>query len=303
MRKNRIDFFKALILLESFKVNRVKNQFQKIIIVLVIFSLAGCASLGTKSSGSFVQSEDKVDIHYSDDGQGEIALVFVHGWMCDSGYWQDQIDYFKSKYRVVAVDLAGHGQSSLVREDYSIENFAGDVAVVVNHLQLDKIILVGHSMGGPVVVEAATRLSDKTIGVVAVDSFATGYQWPEKNKIPEVIAPYRENFANETYKMASSMFSPTTDQSLVDEISSDMASGPEEVGISAFTRMLEWVANDYQSARENLSKPFVHINALHKNMPIIRDKIVIVPDVGHFIPQEAPKQFNAALEQAVFLMQ
>jgi len=284
-------------------VNRVKKQLQEIIIILAIVSLAGCAGLGSKSSGPFVQSADNVDIHYSDHGQGETALVFVHGWMCDSGYWQDQIAYFKSKYRVVAVDLAGHGQSSLAREDYSIEKFAGDVAAVVNHLQLDKVILVGHSLGGPVVMETATVLSAKTIGVVAVDSFATGYQWPDKNKIPEVVAPFRKNFANETYKMASNMFSATTDQSLVDKIASDMASGPEEVGISAFTRVLEWVASDYQSARENLSKPFVQINAFHKNMPIIRDKIVIVPDVGHFIPQEAPKEFNAALEQAVFLMQ
>lgn len=283
--------------------NRVKKQLKEIIIVLAIFSLAGCASLGTRSAGPFVQSVDNVDIHYSDDGQGETALVFVHGWMCDGGYWQDQINYFKSKYRVIAVDLAGHGQSDLVREDYSIEKFAGDVAAVVNHLQLDKVILVGHSMGGPVVMETATVLSGKITGVIAVDSFSTGYQWPEKNKIPEVVAPFRKDFAKETYKMVSSMFSPTTDQSLVNEISSDMASGPEEVGISAFTRMLEWVASDYQSVRESLSKPFVQINAYHKNMPIIRDKIVLVPDVGHFIPQEAPKQFNVALEQAVFLMQ
>ena len=283
--------------------NRVIKQLQQIIIVLAIFSLAGCASFGTKSSGPFVQSEDNVDIHYSDDGQGETALVFVHGWMCDSGYWQDQIDYFKSKYRVVALDLAGHGQSNLVREDYSIEKFAGDVVTVVNHLQINKIILIGHSMGGPVALAAATKLSDKAIGVVAVDSFATGYPWPEKNEIPEVVAPFREDFTKQTYKMVSGMFAPTADESLVDEIASDMASGPEEVGISAFTGLLEWIASDYRRVRENLSVPFVNINALHKEMPIIRDKIVFVPDVGHFIPQEAPKQFNGALEQAILLMQ
>jgi pimeloyl-ACP methyl ester carboxylesterase len=99
------------------------------------------------------------------------------------------------------------------------------------------------------------------------------------------------------------MFSPTADQSLVDEIASDMASGPEEVGIGAFTGLLEWVASDYQRVRKKLSIPFVNINALHKDMPIIRDKIVFVPDSGHFIPQEVPIEFNAALEQALLLMQ
>lgn len=273
--------------------------------LLVVINLVGCASFGFKPSGLFVKSVDDVDIHYSDSGQGEIALIFVHGWMCDSSYWQAQIDYFSSSagYRVVALDLAGHGGSGLVRKDYSIENFSGDVVTVINQLQLKKVILIGHSMGGAVVMETAIRLPNTVTGIVAVDSFATGFQWPEGDKIPEMVAPFNDDFEKQTYKMASSMFAPTADKALVDEIASDMASAPKDVGVSAFTGLLEWVANDYQNARENLSMPFVHINAIRKNMPIIKDKIVFVPNVGHFIPQEAPKQFNKALEQAIVLMQ
>ncbi len=283
--------------------NRVIKKLQKIIILLVATNLVGCASLGFGPSGLFVQSEDDVTINYSDAGQGETTLVFVHGWMCDRSYWQAQIDYFSTQYRVVALDLAGHGQSGLDRKDYTIERFSGDVVSVINQLQLKKVILIGHSMGGSVVMETAVRLPNIVAGVVAVDSFATGFQWPEEDKIPEMVAPFRADFRKETYKMVSSMFAPTADKSLVDEIASDMASAPKDIGVSAFVGLLEWVANDYERVREELSMSFVHVNAIRKNMPIIKDKIVLVPDVGHFIPQEAPNQFNEALEQAIVLMQ
>jgi pimeloyl-ACP methyl ester carboxylesterase len=285
------------------KMNRVIKKSQIIIMLLVVVNLVGCASLGFGPSGLFVQSEDDVNINYSDTGQGETALVFVHGWMCDRSYWQAQVDYFSTKYQVVALDLAGHGQSGLGREDYTIEKFSEDVVKVVNQLQLKKAILIGHSMGGSVVMEAAVRLPNIVTGVVAVDSFATGFQWPENDKIPEMVAPFRADFKKETYKMASSMFAATADKALVDEIASDMASAPKDIGVSAFVGLLEWVANDYERVRVELSMPFVHVNAIRKNMPIIKDKIVFVSDVGHFIPQEAPKQFNEALEQAIVLMQ
>ncbi len=278
------------------------NKILELLLVSIFLGLASCTSLNVKQLESFVQSKDTVRIHYSDVGQGDTALVFIHCWMCDSSYWQKQVDYFKSKYRVVTIDLAGHGQSGLERRDYTIGKFADDVAVVINKLHLEKVILVGHSMGGPVALEAANHLSGKIIGVIAVDSFATGFQWPEKDKIQEVVAPFKENFKEQTYKLVSSMFPENENPALVNEIASDMASGPEQVGISAFVHLLEWMADDYQQIHENLPIPFVHINALHKNMPIIRDKIVFVSDVGHFIPQEAPKKFNEALEQAIYLM-
>ncbi len=282
--------------------NRKTTKTQRLLLITIIFGLVGCAGINVKPPGSFVQSKDSVNIYYSDVGQGETALVFIHGWMCDSSYWQQQVDYFKSKFRVVTLDLAGHGQSGKGRRDYSIGKFADDVTAVIENLQLDKVILVGHSMGGAVALEAANRLSGEVVGVVAVDSFATGFLWPEKERIKEVVAPFKENFREETYKLVVNMFPEDADPALVNEIASDMSSGPEQVGISAFSHLLEWMAEDYQQIHESLSIPFVHINALHKNMPIIRDKIVFVSDVGHFIPQEAPDKFNEALEQAIYLM-
>ncbi len=79
-----------------------------------------------------VTSADGVMIHYEVVGEGEPTLVFVHGWSCDRGYWKGQVDEFAKTYQVVTVDMGGHGESGLGREDWTLAAFGDDVAAVVN---------------------------------------------------------------------------------------------------------------------------------------------------------------------------
>jgi pimeloyl-ACP methyl ester carboxylesterase len=78
-----------------------------------------------------------------------------------------------------------------------------------------------------------------------------------------------------------------------------MASAPSEVGISALSNIFKWVSNDYQKQKSQLKSPLIHINAAQTNQPSATEKVIVVPYVGHFIPQEAPDQFNAALKRAL----
>ena len=93
------------------------------------------------------KARDGVQIHYASGGNGSPALVFIHGWNCDRSYWSAQLPFFAARHQVVAIDLAGHGDSGINREEWSMANFGADVAVVAHALQLEDIILVGHSMG------------------------------------------------------------------------------------------------------------------------------------------------------------
>ena len=77
-------------------------------------------------------SGDGVAIHYTVLGEGEPALVFVHGWCCDSGYWKEQVPHFSQQYMVVTVDLGGHGESGMNREEWTVPAFGADVAAVVD---------------------------------------------------------------------------------------------------------------------------------------------------------------------------
>ena len=120
---------------------------------------------------SQVQSADGVPIHYDVQGNGPPALLFVHGWCCDHHVWDGQVDHFAPHYTVVRPDLAGHGASGRDRAHWTMEAFGGDVAAVVEQLGLDQVVLIGHSMGGAVIVEAARRLPDAVIGLVGADTW------------------------------------------------------------------------------------------------------------------------------------
>lgn len=274
------------------------------IITLWIFAtcLPGCQELPVKQPQiveSNIKSADGVPIHFMMRGNGDTALVFVHCWSCDSSYWQAQMDYFAADYRVVAIDLAGHGQSGMGRKDYTIPGFADDVESVIDSLDLKKVILVGHSMGGSVVIETALRMPERVTKLVAVDSFETKFQCPPENKIAEVLAPFKSDFYKTTYQMVKSMFAPTAEPVIVQHIADDMALAPPEVGISALTNIFKWVSGDYQKQRSRLKSPLIHINAAETNKPSATEKVIVVQNVGHFIPQEAPDRFNAALKQAL----
>src|SRR5512141_3449247 len=98
----------------------------------------------------FATAADGTRIAYEVHGAGWPALVFVHGWAWHPGYWDGQLKVFCAGALVVAVDLAGHGESGATRKDWSIAAFGADVGAVVDELGLESVVLIGHSMGGDV---------------------------------------------------------------------------------------------------------------------------------------------------------
>jgi len=136
----------------------------------LLLALLTASCMGEVTTGE-VLSGDGVPIRYAVRGTGGPALVFVHGWSCDRTYWDAQVRHFAPRHRVVAIDLPGHGESGTGREEWTVEAFGGDVAAVVQHLGLEEVVLIGHSVGGFVVLEAARRIPDKVVGVVGVESW------------------------------------------------------------------------------------------------------------------------------------
>src|SRR5713101_3465630 len=120
-----------------------------------LFSLLFAALATAPPPGDgLARSADGVPIHFTVSGAGSPALVFVHGWAIDGRYWEQQVPVFARSHRVVTLDLAGHGRSGRERKDWTVESFAQDVRAVVDALGLKKVVLVGHSMSGNVILEA-----------------------------------------------------------------------------------------------------------------------------------------------------
>src|SRR5712692_9916785 len=139
------------------------------------------------------RSADGISIAYEVLGAATPALVFVHGWSCDRTYWRHQLPHFAERHVVVAVDLAGHGDSQAGRAEYTMPAYGQDVAAVANQLGLEEIVLVGHSMGGDVNVEAALELGPRVVAQVWVDVYFHLEQ-QDHDDVEETLAPLRRDF-------------------------------------------------------------------------------------------------------------
>jgi len=272
-----------------------------LILALLITSCMPQGSPGPEQGS--VLSADQTEIHYTVYGEGETALVFVHGWCCDQGYWREQIDTFSQKYKVVTIDLAGHGKSGTGRDDYTLQAFGLDVANVVKHLELDRIILIGHSMGGGVILSAAGQLKEQVLAVIGVDTYQ-GFQYElSDSMIAQFVQPFRQDFYNTTIGFVHSMFPPGADSVLIMEIAEDMADGHAEVGISA---MINYISTDPVELLDGLNIPIYSINSrmypidIEANRELYPDfEVRFLEGVGHFIQLEDPQAFNRKLNSII----
>jgi len=108
-------------------------------------------------------------IFYTDQGTGDVPVVLVHGWSCDSSDWIWLIPELAQSYRVIAVDLRGHGHSEAPATGYGPEAFAEELEQFLDHLELSKPVIVGHSMGGVVGSILAVAHPSRLAGLVVID--------------------------------------------------------------------------------------------------------------------------------------
>ncbi len=264
--------------------------------------LAGCKPEVTEPPQGpvehVVQAADGVPLHYDVTGSGELALVFVHCWTCDRGFWDAQLPHFAADYTVVRVELAGHGRSGQGRKRYDMASFGADVAAVVDDLGLTRVVLIGHSMGGPVSVEAARRLGDRVVGVVGVDTFYTGFEYPDDDqRIAAFVQPFEQNFAEATGNMVRVNFPAGADPRLVERVVAHMQGADQTMAISAMYEIFYWGRGNMPDSLDVLGKRLRNINGDpgRDNKPL-HESVVLIPGTGHFPQMEQPEAFNAALE-------
>lgn len=252
-------------------------------------------------------SSDGARIAYDVYGQGDVALVFIHGWSCDSRYWENQIGFFSDRYQVITIDLAGHGNSSLDRMDYTMQAFGEDVKAVVDQESITKVILIGHSMGGGVIAEAALLMPDKVNALVGADTLQNVARPVTQEEMDEMLNPMKENFTEAAKSFVMGMFPENANPQLVEWVAEDMSSAPQEVAISAITNYLNsYVTGSITKTFENSNVPVFAINArlwptdVDENRKHMKSfEVFYVEDSGHFVMQEKPQAFNQALDDVI----
>jgi len=269
--------------------------------------LAAAAGAGTLG---VVPSADGTPIAYEVHGGGEPTLILVHGWSCDARYWRGQLTHFAARNRVVTVDLAGHGHSGTGRGDYTMRSFGEDVRTVADAVGGDELILVGHSMGGLVIAEAARLLPGRVLGLIGVDSLHNLDFPVTEEHAAGMIAPLEADFAPACRQFAAAMILPDTDADLAEWIQADMAAAPAEVGLSAMRGyMQEWISGSAPALFDALPLPVVAVcadlwpvdaEANRKHMRFF--EAIVLEGTDHFLMLSATEDFNRALEAAIAMI-
>jgi len=275
--------------------------------------LAGCGSRREEPApvppaAGTVTAEDGVPIAYDVRGAGDPAVVLVHGWCCNREFWRNQADLLAADHRVVAIDLPGHGASGADRAAWSIAGLGADVRTVVESLGLGRVILVGHSLGGPVALEAARLLPGRTVAVIAVDTLHDADFELPPDAMETMAARFEEDFSGTMAQAVRSMFTESADPAVVEwVISASLATNRA----AALALMRDYPAFRPKQALAAAGVPIRCINVAPRegagglptdtegNRRFADYDAVVMEGVGHFPMLERPEEFNAELRKVL----
>ena len=256
-------------------------------------------------------------MHFVRCGSGRPPLVFVHGFACSLEDWRAQIGHFEKTNEVIACDLRGHGQTPGRAHECSIEHYGGDVAALVNNLELDGCILVGHSMGCRVVLEAARLVPERVAGLVLVDGSRNATGDPEGAEAAARAAVEKNGYAAFAEALFRQMFFKPSAQA--EAIVQRAVKSSAEVGPHLWPRTTRWDAVQMDAAFDALRCPVLAIQSTARDFATMRRRMLktgetspfldylksrgaqveIVPDVGHFTQIEAPDAVNRLIGEFI----
>ncbi|RYY63040.1 MAG: alpha/beta hydrolase [Chitinophagaceae bacterium] len=247
-----------------------------------------------------------VRIVYNDSGKGDTALLFLHGWGINRSYWDEQVQHFSDRYRVVTLDLPGFGESGKNRTDWSVENYGKDINLVIDSLKLKNVILIGHSMSGALIVETARQNPSAIAGIIGIDNFKNyGGKMSEADRksMEDAYKELRVNFKGVLEVFAQQLFAESTPKQVKDRVLHDATSGDTVIAVNIMEK------NDGYALDSNLK-------ALHKKLYLVNSdynkndsasftrnnipyRLLTIHATGHYPMLEKPAEFDQLLTQAI----
>lgn len=245
---------------------------------------------------------DGARIHYETRGVGSPPLVFVHGWCCDRSHFSPQLEHFAKRHRCVALDQRGFGESDKPHQDYTVEALADDLAAFCGAMGLESPVLIGHSLGGTVVLATAARHPELAAAIALCDP-ACFFPPSAAEAAPALLESFDSPDWQEVARsfFAATLFDESDDPVLAARITEQMLETPRHVMRSALASLLTF---DADSAARRCPVPVLHIEA---DAPIAERarveagcrqlRVARTPGFGHFHQLLAPDLVNAILEE------
>lgn len=254
-------------------------------------------------------STERAVIYYNEKGKGDTSLLFIHGWGINSSYWDNQLEYFSDNYRALAIDLPGFGNSVSERTEWTRQNYGQDVIDFINTMQLKNVILIGHSMSGDVILEAALQNHKDIKGVIGIDNFKMLDMefTPEQVKEIEVMSSAIINdYKNSVPLFAESLFHPDTDSSVRKRVTNDFVNSNERVAVATLLDMF----NYFKILNERLSGLNYKLHLVNSDFGPTNIKglekycrkpfeISYIHATGHYPMIEKPEEFNRILDKTI----
>ena len=243
---------------------------------------------------------DGAKVHYTDYGEGENALLFVHGWSCDESFWARQAPSLGTKLHVITIDLPGHGQSDKPQIAYTIDLYVRAIDAVLRDAKVKAAVLVGHSNGTPVIRQFYRKFPERTRALVIVDGGLRPFG--DKATMEKFIAGLKgPSYEEKTGKFIDQMTGSIPDAALRENIRTTMLRTPQYVGISEFESTLD----EALWKPDKINVPVLMILAKQPAWSADYEQFArgLVSDldyqvwegVSHFLMMEKPEEFNRAV--------
>lgn len=276
--------------------------------ILVMLAAATAWTSGEDAMSAKIERKtcaapDAVTIVYSAAGAGEPALIFIHGGLAERSFYDAQLKAFAGRHRVIALDLAGHGESGSNRTQWGLPEFGADVKAVAEAENLKRIIIFGNSLGGPVAIEAALLLPGRVLGVVGVDTFQSLDYAITAEEARGRAEGFRDDYAGSMKAMVKQLFHPDADPALVADAERRMMGTPPAAAYAMFMGMAGYVPAD---AARRLAVPLRAINGdlYPTDIAGVRKiktdfDVKVMTHIGHYPMLERPDEFNRLVAEVV----
>lgn len=271
---------------------------------LILFVLSAFAfTLRAQAPQEKWATVDGNKVRYTDagDARAKEALVFVHCWTCNADFWRDNANAFP-QYRVITLDLPGHGRSDKPKIEYTMDHFAKAVDAVMSDAGVRRAVLVGHSMGTPIIRRYYELYPRKTLGLVIVDGALVPFgPRAEVEKFFEpLLTDYRSGGAAFIGNTVGNAW-----PSVREQIRTAMLSTDDFVATSAMKNMIAYA---YAENRK-IEVPVLAVMAPSPYWPQDMEtqyrgaapnlEFQMWPGVSHFLHMERPKEFNGQVKSFI----
>ncbi len=272
--------------------------------ILAICAIVLLSFLTTSATAAML---DGMTIHATSTGKGTKTLVLVHGWTCDDSSWAENVPELSKHYRVITLDLPGHGKSGSPKDGkITMDLFARAVEAVRAEQKVDKIILVGHSMGTPVIREYTHLYPQHVAALVIVDGVVLAPAQSARGAAPpldpdKLLTPDGPKMRED---MIKGMFTPRTPKDVQDHVLKMMLAAPPATAAGAMKATFAPSSGSDEVMTMPVygifaEKSFALSSTAYMKKVFPKIQYVEMPGTGHFVMMEQPQEFDRLLMKFV----